>query len=231
MFYNYSSKNFSTEDLLKLKNKSRSGNAESQYLLATYYSDGLSIDNEVKLKPNRGKAFQLYKLAFENGHESAIVAYANYLLDEKDENYNEKLGITLLLQAIKQKDFSGAYNLAKHYSLKGHYKKAFQYYLLVEKMGGYGYFEIGMCYYFGLGTTKDISNAIKYFKALIKNEYWHSEYEFEEANYILGRLYLEGIHLKKSISKAIYHLNIANRENDHRSAQDILLFLKKSPKK
>jgi TPR repeat protein len=85
-----------------------------------------------------------------------------------------------------------------------------------------------MCYYFGIGTTQNFSKAIKYFKALIKNEYWHSDYEFEEANYILGKLYLEGIHLKKSISKAIFHLNTANRENDHRSSQDILMLLKKN---
>ena len=228
MIYNYSSNKFSKDDLQKLKVKSKLGDAESQYLLSNYYSDGLSIDNEVQIKPNLRKAFLLTKQAFENGDESALIAYSNYLLNENDKNYNEKLGIILLNRAIQKQDILGAYNLARHYSRKGNYKKAFENYILCEKFGGYFYFDIGMCYYYGIGTMQDISKAIKYFKALIKNENWHSEYEFEEANYILGKFYLEGIHLKKSISKALFHLNTADREDDHRSAQDILLLLKKS---
>ena len=45
-----------------------------------------------------------------------------------------------------------------------------------------------------------------------------------ESQYLLANYY-EGIHLKKSISKAVFHLKTANRENDHRSAQDLLMML------
>jgi TPR repeat protein len=135
--YNYSSDKFSKEDLKKIKDKSKLGDAESQYLLANYYCDGLSIDNEIQIKPNQQKAFLLTKLAFENGDESALIAYANYLLDENDKYHNEKLGITLLIRAIKQKNSLGAYNIARYYSRNGNYKKAFENYLLCEKLGGY----------------------------------------------------------------------------------------------
>jgi len=225
MTYNYSKKDFSKEDLKTLRNKANTGDAESQYLLANYYEDGLSIENEVQIKPNKKKAFQFTKLAYENGSGDALISYANYLTDDSFNEHNIKLGIALYKQAIQNKNSLGALNLAKHYSRKGEYKKAFNNYLLAEKLGGYFSFEIGISYYFGIGTKQDIKTAIKHFKSVIKNEKWYSEYEFEEVNYILGKIYLEGIHLKKSTSKAIKYFKIANRENDHRSAQDILLML------
>lgn len=230
MTYNYSSETFSIKDLKNLQKKSKNGDAESQYLLANYYESGLSIDNEVQIKPNNKKAFHLIKIAFENGNNEAIIHYANYLTDKKFSESNIELGIELYKRAISNNDSLGALNLAKHYSKEGNYKKAFKYYLLAEALGGYFAFEIGISYYFGIGTKQDIKTAIKYFKSIFKNENWYSEYEFEEANYIIGRLYLEGIYLKKSISKAIRHFETANRENDHRSAQDILMILEGNEK-
>lgn len=50
---------------------------------------------------------------------------------------------------------------------------------------------------------------------------------FSSALVLAIKLYLEGIHLKKSISKAVKHLKAANRENDHRSAGDILMMLQR----
>lgn len=228
MTYNYSSNNFSVEDLAKLKSRSKAGDADSQYLLANYYEYGLMIDSKVQIKQNLKIAFKLTKLAFENGNKEALISYANYLTNEDFSENNVKLGITLYKKAIRNNDSLGAVNLARYYSRKGKYKKAFDNFLLSEKLGGYFLFDIGLCYYFGIGTKQNFEVAIKYFRSVVKNEKWCSEYEFEESNFILGKLYLEGIHLKKSILKSKFHLETANRENNHRSAQDILIMLKRT---
>ena len=228
MTYTYSSNDFSKKELKELKKKSKDGDAESQYLLADYYEDGLVIDHKVMLQPNAKKAFKLTKLAYENGNSAALIRYANYLAVGEVCEKNQRLAIKLYQQAIADKDSLGAVNLASLYSRNGNYKKAFEHYVLGEQLGYHCSFELGLSYYYGLGTPQDITKAIKHFKKILNEEYSYSEYEVEETNFIMGKLYLEGIHVAKSISKAIIHLKLANRENDHRSAQDLLFMLQET---
>ena len=224
--YKYNSKRFSINDLEEIMHKSQNEDSDSQYLLANYYYDGLWIDEEPILKQDRKEAFDLTEAAYMNGSKEALISYANYLSVGYACDKNEALAKKLYKEAIKANDCLGAFNLACLYTWKGKYKKAFKFYLLADNMGKYCALEIGTCYYYGIGTKQDIKRAIRYYKSILKVEQYYSAYEFEEANYILAKLYLEGIHLPKSLSKARKLLHMANIDQDHRSAQNIQAMLK-----
>lgn len=226
--YTYSSKTFAKKDFKALKKKSKAGDPESQYLLATYYGDGLVIDNKVIVVPDEQKAFKWTTTAYENGSGEALIRYANYLADGGICEKDQRTAIALYKKAISNQDALGAVNLGRVYSQKGMYAKAFENYLLAEKMGHHCSVEIGLSHYFGLGTDQNIRKAIACFKSVLSNEDVYSFYEVEEVNFILGKLYLEGIHIPKSVSKAIQHLEKANADNAHRSARELLLLLKES---
>ncbi|MBK9508458.1 MAG: SEL1-like repeat protein [Cytophagaceae bacterium] len=52
--------------------------------------------------------------------------------------------------------------------------------------------------------------------------------ELDEANYMLGKIYLEGEVIEKNIEKARFHFELADKDNDHSSAQEILLIIGRS---
>lgn len=226
--YRYKSKRFSLKDLEEIMHKSQHGDSDSQYLLANYYDDGLWIDEEPILQQDKKEAFDLTEAAYRNGSKQAMISYANYLSVGYACDKNEALAKKLYKEAIKANDCLGAFNLDRLYTTNGKYKKAFEFYHLADNMGKYCALEIGTCYYYGIGTKQDIKRAICYYKSILRLEKYYSAYEFEEANYILAKLYLEGIHLPRSLSKARKLLNMANIDRDHRSAQNIQAMLKNS---
>ena len=56
----------------------------------------------------------------------------------------------------------------------------------------------------------------------------NSQYEIDEANYYIGKIYLEGEIVEQSIEKAGYYLELADSDGDHRSAQELLLIIGRS---
>lgn len=53
-------------------------------------------------------------------------------------------------------------------------------------------------------------------------------YEYQEANYLLGKIYLEGDLKEMNLSKAREYLQLANEDEDHLSAKQLLLLIGKS---
>ena len=51
------------------------------------------------------------------------------------------------------------------------------------------------------------------------------EYEVDEANYLIGRIYLEGEVVEQSIETARHYLELADKDGDHRSAQEVLTII------
>ena len=47
---------------------------------------------------------------------------------------------------------------------------------------------------------------------------------------MIGKIYLEGEVVEKNIDKARYYLELADEDGDHRSAQEILIIIGRTPK-
>jgi TPR repeat protein len=77
-------------------------------------------------------------------------------------------------------------------------------------------------------VTKDKLKALEIFKSIALPNV--TPYEVDEANYMIGKIYLEGEVVKKDIYKARFHLELADKDGDHRSAQEILIIIGRTPK-
>jgi len=84
--------------------------------------------------------------------------------------------------------------------------------------------ELALCYYYGIDTVEDKNKAMEIF-INISNDNMNCQYDIDEANYYLGKIYLEGKIVAKSLEKARYYLKIANTDNDHNSANNLLLLI------
>ncbi|WP_265830974.1 hypothetical protein [Pedobacter sp. MR2016-24] len=51
------------------------------------------------------------------------------------------------------------------------------------------------------------------------------QYDIDEANYFLAKIYLDGEIVEKSIHMARAFLKLANTDDDHRSAQNLLVII------
>jgi uncharacterized protein len=212
----------SWKDLLA---KARKGNANAQCEVADHFSFGLkTTTNEIIVKQNFSSAFSWYTKAASNGIVDALTNLGDFLSEGKGckKDLNKAVGNYLL--AIYKGSSRAAFNLGIHYRNKGNFKKAFEYYSLADKMGKVDYsFTIGLCYYYGVGVSVDKVIACKHFhKVSMDKLQRHTQYEMDEANYMLGLSYLTGEGVKKSISKSIAFLKLANTDNDHKSAEQIL---------
>ncbi len=88
---------------------------------------------------------------------------------------------------------------------------------------------IGLCYYYGIGVTRDKFKALQYFEQITREESEHlSGYELNEAHYILGKMYLDGTVVDQSIDKARQYLELADEDGDHRSALELLMLIGRS---
>jgi TPR repeat protein len=85
-----------------------------------------------------------------------------------------------------------------------------------------------MCYYYGVGVNKDKLKALEIFKSITLPNV--TPYEIDEANYMIGKIYLEGEVVEKNIDKARLHLELADKDGDHRSAQEMLIMIGRTPK-
>lgn len=223
--YNYTCEHLTVEKYKQLLQKASDNDSSSQYKIADYFSEGLSIDNTIVVKPNEQTAFEWTKRAFENGDKDALISYANYLTVGLYCDKNESLAIKLYTKAIDEGNSVGAFNLARHYSTIGNYEQAFKYYLLCENMGGGFRLELALCYYYGIGIEKNAQLAIHKLQCIIEKPEHSSEYELEEVNFLLGKIYLEGIYVERSIETAKFHFKQAIIDKEHRSAQELLWLL------
>jgi TPR repeat protein len=212
----------------KLLTKAKSGDANAQFNVADIYSDGLkSKSNKIIVKQNHTLAYNWTEKAAANGDISALNNLGNFLCDGLGCKKDINKAIEIYKQAISKGDSSSANNLATIYRDKGDYKTAFQYHLLAEKIAKINYsFVVGLCYYTGLGVSIDKAKACKIFlKVSADKQNYQSQYERDEANYYLGLSYLTGDGVKKSLATARKYLKLADKDNDHRSSEELLIIL------
>lgn len=214
------------EDWNSLLEDAENGNSDAMNEVALYYRDGLTLNYIEVIKPDHKQALEWTKKSYESGNIEGIVNYADYLSDG-DYLYCEKnidLAMKLYEEAIEKGSTTAIHNLALEFRNKQNFQKAFELYQKANRSNEfYPELTIGLCYYYGIGVVKDMFKAFEIFKTIEKGK--HNDYEVDEANYLIGKIYLEGEIVEQSIEKARYYLELADADGDHRSAQELLILI------
>ena len=211
----------------KLLTEAKNGNSLAQLEVAIYYENGIGINSEEIVKVNEEEAFNWTKKAYENGNLNALVSYADYLSLGKSCEKKLDLAIELYKKGIELGISEAAYNLGIEYRNQQNFEKAFEYYIKAKELNlNYEEFTIAKCFYYGIGIEKNKNKAFELLKKIKFPE--NNQFEVDEANYLIGRIYLEGEIVEKSIELARKHLELANIDEDHRSAQELLLIIGRS---
>lgn len=207
-----------------LLNEAENGNDVLQNEVALNYENGIEYKGIEILARDMIQAFRWTKISYENGNKEALVRYADYLSSGENCEKNTELAIKIYEEGVKLGISRAAFNLGVEYKNMQDYNNAFKHYKIAgELTNGYGEFTVAICYYYGIGTE---INLIKASELLKKVKFPESfQYEVDEANYILGMLYLKGEVVEKSIERARYYLELADFDKDHRSAQELLLII------
>lgn len=211
------------DDFNSLLRKAENGDSQAMYELSLYYEDGWTYKNVEIVKRDPQLAFNWVKKSYENGNIDGMVSYANYLSDGEHEfcEKNSELAMKLYEKAMIEGSEIATFNLGVEYRNKQQFEKAFELYKKADDSENY-YAEptVGLCYYYGIGTNKNKLKAFEIFKSIDEN--YNSEYDIEEVNYLIGKIYLEGEIVEQSIEKARQYLELADKDGDHRSAQKLL---------
>ncbi len=204
-------------DFQELMLAAEQGDADAQLEIALHYDNGLIVDGVELVRPDMKLAFMWAKKAYENGNINAAEYYAYHLSNGIYCVKNTALAMKLYRDAMKAGSLTAAHNLGIEFRDQHDFEKAF---LLYKK--DTTDFSVGMCYYYGIGVKQNKLRAFRFFKNLLKPGIYLSGYETNEANYRIGKMYLEGEVTKRSITKARHYLQLANEDGDHRSAAQIL---------
>lgn len=207
-------------DWQQLLQLAEGGNTEAQLQVAWHYDNGVTIEDNEIVSIDTKLAFEWTKMAYENGNCEAAETYAHHLSAGINCAKNTAMAMKLYEEAMKAGSSTAAHNLGTEYRDLRDFKTAFSLYKKDETD-----FSIGMCYYYGIGVAQNKLKAFRHFKKLLKHGNCLNGYETDEANYMIGRIYLEGEVVKQSIKKARHHLLLANEDDDHRSALEILFVI------
>lgn len=214
------------EDWNSVLEDSKNGNSDAMNEVAMYYRDGLTLNDVEIVKPDPKQAFEWTRKSYESGDIKGMVNYADYLSDG-EYLYCEKniqLAMKLYEEAIEKGSTTAIHNLALEFRNKQNFQKAFELYQKSNRSSEfYPELTLGLCYYYGIGVVKNKIKAFEIFKTIEKGK--HNNYEVDEANYLIGKIYLEGEVVEQSIEKARYYLELADTDGDHRSAQELLILI------
>ncbi len=218
------------KELLK---KAKKGDDEAQWEAGSYYEDGLK-DNEgniiIPQKPKQ--AYRWYLLSAEQGNESSQVAIGNLLSIGRGVKQDFSKAIYWTKKAIKQGLPHAAHNLATIYRDMEKPNLSFKWYSKAVEMGDNdALLDIGLCQLFGYGIKQNFDNAYKSFEKTLEFKYPTEicQRTIEDAQYWLGVLHLLGIgKAKKSIKKSRVFLELANKDDDHEQANNLLNLIGKT---
>ena len=191
----------------------KKGKSEDDYLLiAQVYEEGLIRENNLEIKQNFEKAFEIY---LEGSHYNYCkIRVADYLSEgigcKKDINKS----IQLYKELIRENLSTAAFNLSTIYRDKGDYVKVVELLYQVFKIDSIFPIELAFHYLYGLGIKKDKLKAKEIFLSIISQLDKYSIYEVEQANYQLALLSLE----KNEIQNARFLLS----QNDNEISNDLL---------
>lgn len=215
------------EDWIHLLELADAGDSTAQYEVALHYDSGLVVLSTEIVAEDRSIAYEWYYKAYENGNVDAIIRIADFLVEGLHCTQNIELAIKLYEKAIGNGYGLAANNLATIYRDQQDYKKAFELYKVAQDLDNSASLSLALCYYFGIGTEKNVGICFDIFNNISKQipTGGNCQYDIDEANYFLGKIYLDGEIVEKSIIKARMFLKLANADDDHRSAQELLIII------
>ena len=218
------------EDWIQLLALANTGDNIAQYEVAIHYDGGLVVNGIKIVDESQPIAFKWYYSAYENGNVDASIRIADFLIEGIYCKQNIELAIELYRKGIDDGYGIAANNLAAFYRDKQNYKEAFELYKIAQHLYNSDSLSLALCYYFGIGTVKDAKMAFEIFKNISKDKSkaGNYQYDIDEANYFLGRMYLDGEIVEKSITNARAFLRLANADDDHRSARELLMIIGKN---
>lgn len=216
----------SKEDWQELIAKATSGDTDMMNEVAFWYRNGLTIERSEIIEKDDELAFQWTRKAYDLGNLSATEEYAHYLTDRENGvcEPDIEFGIELYKRCFEKGSKSAAYSLGLEYRNKRIFAKSFEYFS--KSQGSTEFYQeltLALCYYYGVGVNKDKKKALDLL--LLINQEFNSQYEIDEANYLIGMIYLDGEVVEQDLETARYYLELADRDNDHRSAEELLLII------
>lgn len=137
------------------------GNVEAAYKVGLYFLYGIDVEHSL------GDAKKWFTLAAIQGH---ALAQNNlgvcYMTEEEEEAPQYKHAKIWLTKSAEQGCSSGQYNLGTYYfKIEKNYQEAIKWFNIASTNGSTrAYYELGKCYYFGLGAEESIELATKYYR-------------------------------------------------------------------
>lgn len=205
---------------------------ESLFELACIFENGLFEGDKTLIEIDMAKSYYWYNQAMINGDVNAKVRIADFLSEGIECKKDINKAISLYLSCVEKGLSIAAFNLATIYRDQHEYNEAFKYYDLGEQLMSKEYgkktysLSVTMCYLYGIGVPKDFEKALARLECFVDHENNYSyQYDIDEANFILGTLYLQGTEIPQNIDKARSFLLKADEDQDHRPAQEMLLLI------
>ena len=221
------------KQLKKLLRKAKSGDHEAQWEVGSYYEDGLTDQDGNTLVPQKPKqAYQWYLLSAKQGNDSSQIALGNLLSTGYGVQRDFTKAIYWTKKGIKQGASHAAHNLGTIYRDMGKSKLSFKWYCRAVKMGDNdALLDVGLCQLFGYGVKQNFHTAYQSFQKALEDKH-RAEIclrTIDDANYWIGVLHLLGIgQTKKSIIKSRKFLELANVDDDHDQANNLLNLIGKT---
>jgi TPR repeat protein len=211
------------EELLSL---AQEGNSDAQWEVGYYHEEG-AVDElqHLLVEKNSLQALYWHTLSAEQGNQSAQVSLSNLLSTGEDVERDYNAAIRWAKKAMSQGNASAAYNLGTIYRDLKKPAKAFRCYQQAVAMGDDdALLQVGLCYLFSHGTKQDLDTAYDCFQQIItRNSSASTQRTKENAYYWMAIFKLVGLgNTKKSVVNARKMLEIANADDDHEQANEIL---------
>lgn len=209
--------------------QAENGDVAAMNEVAFWLREGVEKDGEEIVQVDKKASFQWTIKAFELGSLEATEQYADYLTDYQNEvcEPDVDLGMKLYERCYQEGSKRAAFCLGLEFRNMQQFEKAFAHYMEAQEVQNeIQDLIIAQSYYYGIGVNKNRKKALEILESLDKEK--NTPYEMDEANYLIGRIYLEGEVVKQDLSKARLFLELADQDGDHRSAQELLILIGRS---
>lgn len=208
------------------------GDADAQWEIGYYHEYGAADENGLAITyGDPSVAIRWYTLSAVSGNAAAQCALSNLFGAGENVARDVKQAIFWAKKAVAQGDAIAAFNLGKIYRDMKKPAMAFRYYQRAVSMGDDdALLEVGLCHMFGFGATQDLAAASNSFNEIIsKQSSAMCQRTKENALYWMALLHLLGSEsVKKSVPRARTMLELANADEDHEQANEILNLIGKT---
>lgn len=216
----------------KLVALAENGVAEAQWEVGYYYEEGAVDESDnLLVEKNPLTALDWHTLSAKQGNQFAQNSLSYLLSTGEHIEQDYKAAIYWAKKAIKQGNWTSAYNLGTIYRDLGKPAMAFRCYQQAVALGDNdAFFDMGICYLFGYGTKQNLDTAYHCLQQIITEDASKScQRTKENAYYWMAIFKLVGIgNTKKSVVTARKMLEIANTDDDHEQANELLNIIGKT---